>query len=269
MVNPLSIGFMIFSALLIFLFPLGLAVYMYKKEKISLKAILTGAAVFIFSQILIRLPLLNVLGTQPWFQGLLANIFFSAVIVGGLTAGLFEEIGRYLGFRFFLKNELSWKNGIAYGIGHGGIEAILLVGTTYINNIVTSLMINNGTFDRVIAPRLDGELASLIKTQLIEASPFLFLAGGLERFFAIIIQIALSLVVLYAVVKRKFSFVIYAILLHTLVNGPSVILLQHGFGVWGTELYIFILAALGLLFIVKSRNIFRTGIEEGMEELIF
>ncbi len=68
MVNPLSIGFMIFSALLIFLFPLGLAVYMYKKEKISLKAILTGAAVFIFSQILIRLPLLNVLGTQPWFQ---------------------------------------------------------------------------------------------------------------------------------------------------------------------------------------------------------
>src|SRR5690554_2190003 len=147
MVNTLSIGFMIFSALLIFLFPLGLAVYMYKKERISLKAILIGAAVFILSQILICIPLINVLGTKPWFQGLLSNIFFTALVVGGLSAGVFEEIGRYLGFRFFLNNELSWKNGIAYGIGHGGIEAVLLVGMKYINNIVTSFMINNATFN--------------------------------------------------------------------------------------------------------------------------
>lgn len=266
MVNTLSIGFMIFSALLIFLFPLGLAVYMYKKERISLKAILIGAAVFILSQILIRIPLINVLGTKPWFQGLLSNIFFTALVVGGLSAGVFEEIGRYLGFRFFLNNELSWKNGIAYGIGHGGIEAVLLVGMKYINNIVTSFMINNGTFDRVIAPQLDGELAALIKTQLIETSPFLFLAAGLERFFTIIIHIALSLVVLYAVMKRKFLFVIYAILLHTLVNGPPVILLQQGFGVWVSELYVFIIAAVALLFIVRSRKLFRTGIEEGRAE---
>src|SRR5690554_8088529 len=117
-------------------------------------------------------------------------------------------------------------------------------------------MNNHGTFDRVIAPQLDGEIAALIKTQLIETSPFLFLAGGLERFFAIIIQIALSLIVLYAVVKRKFLFVIYAILLHTLVNGPPVILLQQGFNVWVAELYVFILAAVALLFILRSRKLF-------------
>ncbi|NLY88694.1 MAG: YhfC family intramembrane metalloprotease [Firmicutes bacterium] len=255
MVSTLSIGFMLFSALLIFLFPLGLAVYMYKKEGISLKAILVGAAVFILFQILIRIPLLNVLNTQPWFQGLAANIFFSAMVVGGLSAGISEEIGRYLGFRFFLKNELSWKNGIAYGIGHGGIEAVLLVGTTYINNIVSSIMINNGAFDRVIAPQLGSELAALIKTQLIETSPFLFLAGGLERLFAIIIQIALSLIVLYAVVKRRFSFVIYAILLHTLVNGPPVILLHQGLSIWAAEFYVLILAAIALFFILRSRKL--------------
>lgn len=256
MVSTLSIGFMLFSALLIFLFPLGLAVYMYKKEGISLKAILVGAAVFILFQILIRIPLLNVLNTQPWFQGLAANIFFSAMVVGGLSAGISEEIGRYLGFRFFLKNELSWKNGIAYGIGHGGIEAILLMGTTYINNAVLSLMINNGAFDRVIAPELDSELAAAIKTQLIETSPFLFLVGGLDRVFAITIQIALSLVVLYAVVKRKFSFVIYAILLHALVNSIPVILMQQGFNVWAAEIYLFILAAIALFFIIRSRKLF-------------
>ena len=256
MVSPLSIGFMIFSALLVFLLPVGLAVYMYQKERVSLKTIMTGAAVFLISQILFRIPILNILSMQPGFKGLMESIFFSAVVVGGLSAGLVEEIGRYLGFRFFLNNELSWENGIAYGIGHGGIEAILLVGTSYINNIVTSLLINNGAFDRVIAPKLDSELATLIKTQLIETSPFLFLAGGLERLFTIIIQIALSLVVLYAVVKRKFSFVIFAILLHALVNAPPVILLQQGVNIWLTEFYIFILAAVALFFIFKSRKFF-------------
>lgn len=247
---------MIFSALLVFLFPLGLAIYMYKKEKISLKAILIGAAVFIFFQLLTRIPLLNVLGTQPWFQNLWGNILFNAVVIGGLTAGLFEEIGRYLGYRFFLTKELLWKNGIAYGIGHGGIEAILLVGLNYINNIVTSIMINNGAFDRVIAPQLDAETAAFIKAQLVEASSFLFLAGGLERFFSMIVQIAFSLVVLYAVLKKKFLFVIYAIFLHALVNSPPVILLQQGLNVWVAELYVFIMAGVALVFILRSRKLF-------------
>lgn len=255
-VSALSIGFMIFSTLLVFLLPLGLAAYMYKKEGVSLRAIFTGATVFIVFQFLTRIPLLNALATQPWFQGLMENILFSAVVVGGLSAGLFEEIGRYLAFRYFLRDELSWENGITYGIGHGGVEAILLVGTTYINNIVTSLMINNGTFDRLIAPELGSELAAQIKTQLIQASPFIFLAGGLERVFAIIIQIALSLVVLYAVVKRKFSFVIYSILLHALVNSVPVIFLQKGYSIWAAELYVFILAAIALLFLGRSRKFF-------------
>jgi uncharacterized membrane protein YhfC len=116
-------------------------------------------------------------------------------------------------------------------------------------------MINNGAFDRVIAPQLGSELAALIKTQLIETSPFLFLAGGLERLFAIIIQIALSLIVLYAVVKRRFSFVIYAILLHTLVNGPPVILLHQGLSIWAAEFYVLILAAIALFFILRSRKL--------------
>jgi uncharacterized membrane protein YhfC len=56
---------MVFSVLLVFLLPVGLAVYMYKKERISIKAILTGAAIFVLFQLLIRIPILNILGTQP------------------------------------------------------------------------------------------------------------------------------------------------------------------------------------------------------------
>ena len=40
----------------------------------------------------------------------------------GFTAGLFEEVGRYLAFTTILKKRLDWKNAVAFGIGHGGIE---------------------------------------------------------------------------------------------------------------------------------------------------
>src|SRR5690606_30347694 len=144
----------------------------------------------------------------------------------GLSAGVFEEIGRYLAFRFPLRRDLSWQNGVAYGLGHGGIEAIVLVGITYINNIVISLMINTGQFENLIGPGLDAATAALIKDQLINTPPIYFLIGGLERFFTLFIQVGLSLVVLYGVITRQIRYLIYAVLLHTLVNAPAIILLE-------------------------------------------
>lgn len=256
-VNPLSIACMFVSLLVIVLFPLGLMIYLYKKEKISLKAVLAGALVFIVTQFLTRIPLLTWLGGQPWFRELsVSSLLFSAVFIGGFTAGLFEETGRYLGFRYLLKKELSWKNGVAFGIGHGGIEALGLVGLTYVNNIVISVMINTGLFDSYVVPRVGAEMAAYIKSQLIGLPPAMFLVGGLERLLAMIVQIGLSLVVLYGVMNRKISCLVYAILLHTLLNAPPVIMVQQGFSIWLAELYIFMAAVVALVYIQKSRERF-------------
>lgn len=134
MVSTLSLLFIICTLVIVFLFPLGLLIYLYRKEKISLKAVAVGALIFIVFQFLIRIPLLSRLGALPQFRQLMKNMFF-AVLIGGLSAGLFEEVGRYLGFRFLLNKKLSWKNGVAYGLGHGGIEAIGAVGLAYINKL--------------------------------------------------------------------------------------------------------------------------------------
>ena len=244
------------SLLLTFLFPIGLTVFMYKKYRISFKALFIGAAVFIVFQFLTRIPLLTALAGQPWYQSLAQNLYFSAVIIGGLTAGLFEEVGRYLGFRFVLKKELAWRNGIAFGIGHGGIEAIGLIGLTYINNIVMSIMINNGTFDSAIAPQLGTNAAWQIKNLLITTPSIDFLMGGLERVLVIIVHIAFSLVVLYGVMNRKIIYLMMAILLHTMLNAPAVLLVSHGMSLWYAELYLFIFAAAAVLFIIKSKQRF-------------
>lgn len=256
MVSTASLILMFISLLLVFLFPIGLIIFMYKKYRISFKALLVGAAVFIVFQFLTRIPLLGILAGQPWYRPLADNLFFSAVIIGGLTAGLFEEVGRYLGFRFALKKELSWENGIAYGIGHGGIEAVGLVGLSYINNIVVSIMINNGIFDSTIVPQVGEDAAWQIKNALITTPPVDFLLGGVERIFAVVAHIAFSLVVLYAVMHRKPAYLLYAILLHAALNAPAVILMAQGFGAWAAELYLFVFAVAAFVFIVKSKGLF-------------
>lgn len=253
MVGPASLVFMVLSMLISVFVPIGLAIYFYRKYRVSLKAVLAGALVFVVFQLITRIPLLTVLSNQLWYQRLALSLVFLALFLS-LTAGLFEEVGRYLGFRYFLIKELVWKNGIAYGIGHGGIESIVLVGLTYVNNIVISIMINTGTFDRLIAPLIGAAEAEYIRRQLVDLPPAVFAMAGIERLFAIVIQIALSLVVLYAVKNRKIIFLIYAILLHALVNIPAIFIVGEGLSPWYAQLYLFLLAAAGAVFTVRFKK---------------
>lgn len=255
MVSPASLAAMFLTLLASLFLPVGLAVYYYKKYRISLKALFTGAAVFILSQLVIRLPLLTYLSGQSWFRTLMENnLFFSAAIIGGLTAGLFEEGGRYLGFRYFLHKELSWKNGLAYGLGHGGIESMIIVGLAYVNNIVLSLMINSGTFEQFAGPHL-GVNAALLKSQLTGLPPAIFLAAGVERILTLIIHLAFSLIVLYAVKRRRPLFLLLAVMLHALLNAVAAYLQAVGVGFGLIELFIAVFAAAAFYLIVRFKKV--------------
>jgi uncharacterized membrane protein YhfC len=244
---------MVISLLLVFLFPIGLWIYFYKKERISAIAVLVGALTFVISQIVLRIPLLQLLQGQSWYAAMAKNIWISALFLG-LTAGLFEEVGRFLGFKFLLKKKLEWKNGIAFGIGHGGIEAIIITGLTYINNIVFSLMINSGAFDKISGTFAPG-LSDYIVNALANTSPAMFLVGGFERVFAIIAHIAFSIIVLYGVKNRKGVYIIYAILAHALLDAPTV-LISYYFGTWAAEGYVVLFTAAALIFSMKSKKLF-------------
>ncbi len=253
MINRLSIIFMVISLLIVFLFPIGLWIYFYKKERISAIAVLVGTLTFVISQILLRIPLLQFLQGQSWYAEIARNIWISALFLG-LTAGIFEEVGRFLGFKFFLKKKLKRENGIALGIGHGGIEAIILVGLTNINNIIFSQMINSGAFDKISGAFAPG-MSDYIVEALTNTEPVMFLVGGFERVFAIIAHIAFSIIVLYGVKNRKGVYLIYAILAHTLLNAPTVVI-SYYFGTWAAEGYIILFTAAALIFSIKSKKMF-------------
>ena len=70
-------------------------------------------------------------------------------LIGCLLAGVFEEVGRYLAFRFLLKRYTNRRDAVTYGIGHGGIEAILVLGLTAINNIAIAQLVNSGSIETI------------------------------------------------------------------------------------------------------------------------
>lgn len=121
MVSPTSILFMGISAIVCFLFPVIVFLYFKRKEKINLRPVFIGIIVFlVFTQILEKLVHLFVIGNNLIHNSILFSIY------GALAAGIFEEIGRFLAFKTILKDNHEWKDGLAYGLGHGGIEVIII-----------------------------------------------------------------------------------------------------------------------------------------------
>lgn len=225
------------SVAICFLLPMGSFIYFAIKNKKIPKAFIIGMIVFFISQILIRIPILTyVLPNTIWFIKLSMNPYLYGVFLG-LTAGIFEEVGRFIAFKFMLKKNHEWEDGISYGFGHGGIEAILITGISLLNLLIGCIMINNGTLP---------QNADILYKQCLSLNGTTAILGGLERLFAMSIHIGLSMIVLYGVRNRKNMYLLVAILLHTIVNAPIVILPQvFNVGIIGVEIYIFV-CALGL-----------------------
>ena len=164
-----------------------------------------------------------------------------------------------MGFRLFFKQAKDWNHGIAYGIGHGGLEVIYLSGAlalTQINNIALSFMIKNGTLSQLLKTAADtpskaSELET-VRQQLISLPSWEFFIGGLERVDALIIQLALSLLVLYAIARHRYLFYLLAILVHALVDFSGPFLKLIGVAAVPIEGIITIYAVISFILILLS-----------------
>lgn len=257
MVSSSSIAFMVFSGLVALLTPILLLIYGRKKYKISMKAVGVGILTFIvFAQVLEQILHSVVIG-----KGLVKPGTIGLAIYGALAAGVFEEVGRYVFMKFLLKKNREWKDGFAFGIGHGGIEAILISVVASVQNIIFAIMVNNNTFGTLISavgsnPAAKQQMEALRST-LINTSPFMFALGGIERIFAISIHIAGSITVMYAIRSKKIIYLFVAILGHALVDFLPGLYQAGMFGVIQAEIIVGIIAIGMVAFIVKSKSIFR------------
>ncbi len=166
-----------------------------------------GAAGFFVTQMVIRVPILSALSSMPGFVAFAENQYILYALMLGLTAALFEVAGRYASAKIMSKN-LTFTKGFAAGLGHGGIEAMVLIGMTYVSNLLYVVMINTGAIEGVIAETeamgvdVSAEVYALVDT-LVNGPAYLYLLAGYERILAMIGHVAMTLVVFYFMSKEE------------------------------------------------------------------
>jgi uncharacterized membrane protein YhfC len=205
--------------------PAALFIFIYKKYNAKFLPMITGVAAFvIFALVLEQAVHAVVLGKTAIRQNTPVYILY-----GIFMAGIFEETARFISFKILKRKYYGIETGLAYGIGHGGIEAILLAGVTMIGNIIFSVTINSGNAE-MLTSKLTGD--ALANTNyainaLVTTAPYVFLFSGIERMMAITVQITLSILVFYSVYKEKLWLFPLAIVLHAIVD-ISAMLMQTG-----------------------------------------
>ena len=233
-----------------------------------------GALGFFIPQMLIRLPILTLLSPQ-----LAKFVVFSPLLYAltlAVTAGLFELAGRILAARV-MGNRLTPKRALAAGLGHGGIEAMVIIGISYINNLVYIVMIQTGTFDALLAqsaasPEVVAQLEQ-VRTALVSTSPAMFLLAGYERLLTMVCQAAMSVMVCYGMASGKpGKYILLCLGLHTLLDSTAGISLYIGKGLSQSAGYLIIyaiLTAAAILSMVILRTILRRWAEVSKQEVAY
>lgn len=205
--------------------PIVAILMLRKRWAMVMRLALAGAATFVASQIL-HIPANSVLGRV--FPIAQQPLIVQAIFVG-LSAGVFEEIARYLVYRFWQKDARSWREAVFFGLGHGGIESILtglLAAVTLVNVIAIS---------QAQDPTTLGLSEEMVATTLAQVEDYwamdfyLPVLAVAERIMALILHASLSTLVVLSFKVRSIWPVLAAILWHATVNAVAVTVAQT----WG------------------------------------
>ena len=135
-------------------------------------------------------------------------------------AGLFEETGRFVSMKFLLKKDNN-HTALAYGVGHGGMEVIMIFAMSMFSLALVAIMSNMGKMDLLLAKSPDDPAAIAQLDAMVESmqstKPAAYLIGLWERCSAMV----------FTAVRKGGRFIWFypaAILLHALVDGIAVMM---------------------------------------------
>ena len=201
-------------------FPLVLAWLAARRLGVSWRYFAYGALIFFLFQIISRVPLMQLA------QALLAErlrasqaLLFAWASFAALTAGLFEEVGRYVGYRWLMgREEKTWAKGVMYGLGHGGIESMLLIAGLTALTLIQLLALAQSDLSTL---PLSDEQRTQVAQQLAALSSqpaWAGLAGAWERAWSILFHVGMSVLVLQVFRRGSLAWLWLAVGLHALVD---------------------------------------------------
>jgi uncharacterized membrane protein YhfC len=234
--------------------PVLLAIYLVHHWKMGGRIWWIGAATFIISQVG-HIPfnwgvgkLLNHTRMVAWNP--ISQLFFNAVFLG-LSAGIFEECARYLVLRLWAKDGRSWRNGVLFGAGHAGSEAVIL-GVLVLYSFFQLTALRDADLEKLI-PSSQLTLVQMQVTAYWSAAWYNSLLGALERFLTIPCQIALAVMVMQVFIRRQIRWLFLATGYHALLDATAVVNVKY-IGVYWTEAVICGFAILSMVLIFVFRK---------------
>lgn len=237
-VSTSSFVLMGIGAFIAIVVPIVVAVVWCRKKKEPFTTVLIGAAAFMLFAVMIEKIIQNVL-IIPGQMGLPetpVSVFINArpfllAFLFGFFPGVFEETGRLIAFKTILRKRTWRETSITYGIGHGGVEVVFLVGISLISYIVLGFLINSGEaakeFEAALSKmdqpwmieQVTGQMKTITGFDLTSLCTLL-----VERVFAVMFHVGASILVFYACRdKKKFWLYPFAIVIHTVIDGIAAL----------------------------------------------
>ncbi|MCA9554080.1 MAG: YhfC family intramembrane metalloprotease [Myxococcales bacterium] len=239
------------------LVPILLGFWLARRFRLGWKLWAAGAAAFVASQV-VHLPLNWAVGLMGPPRGLGLLSLPGMAVAAGLSAGLCEEIARYLVLRFGLQRLRRskanpqgsspgfWQEALQFGAGHGGIEAMIMALLTLVS---LSVMLVLHWVPGILRLEPDTLRQTLEAADGFWHTPIpLTLAGAVERLSALTAHVAMTVLVMRTVATRNLAWLGAAILAHAALDATAVFFAMR-FGAWPTEAVVAVYA-LGFLAII-------------------
>jgi uncharacterized membrane protein YhfC len=246
------------AGILVIVLPFFLGLVAHRRLGAGWKYFWFGVLVYLAFQLVTRAPLLLLLSNTVLAHILRTSIAFnwSWITIEAATAGLFEEVGRYVGYRLFMGREpKTGAKGVMFGIGHEGLESAVFGGVRLYTLLIVAFISAISLTRLPVAQRqLLVQQVAVINTQPVWF-PLLLIW---ERLWSFPLQVAFSVLVLQVFRRRQGYWLLLAILFHVLVDFLSLALPQaFGASVAITLLndaILFLFALVGLWIIWRLRE---------------
>ena len=219
-----------------------------RRMVLSLRNVALGAGVLVlFALVLEGAMHWYILKHNPVTSAWLRTHAWGFVVYAAGAAALFEETGRFLAMRLFAKRTGDPGTAVAYGIGHGGVEAILVGALAQMASLFMAVMLNFGRLDAMLAYSIPPAALVKLHASYAHLDFATALVGGMERVCALLIQIALSLLVWRAVSRKEARWFFLALAAHAGVDCLGAMYQKEMISLFATES---IAAAIGAVLLV-------------------
>ena len=212
------------------------------KQQTKISWLIAGAVGFIVSARVLELGAhyFCIIADNPVSRFINGNT--AAFVLYGITmAGVFEECGRHIILKYILKKDRTRENAVLYGIGHGGIEILAVLLPTMITYLAVAVLFSQGDLENALRTlNITEETAEAALPSVRAAAAFDYGAMAMnvmERLFAMLFHIGLTVIVYDGVINAKRSRLPMAILLHMLMDTFPALYQRGLVPLWEVEVW--------------------------------